>query len=211
MLYFALPDQILHGSRHIFDGHVQIDAMLVEQIDCVNPEPPERRLGHLADMLRPAVQRVPPSGVLRCRFPAKFRGNHHLPAEGSQCFSCQLFVRERTVDLGGVKKCDSSLYGRPDQTDRRLLLGRRPKTEAQSHAAQAQSRNLETTLPQHALLHTVSSHLKVPGFVLQVLSRFCRFLPNPVGSGSVCRSSAPAVVPGRHLCPSHHGCGSLLR
>jgi hypothetical protein len=53
----ALPDEILHGSRHILDRHVRVDAMLIKQIDGVGPEPLERGLGDLLDVLRPAISR----------------------------------------------------------------------------------------------------------------------------------------------------------
>ena len=43
----ALLDQVLDGSRHVFDRHGRIDAMLIEQIDAVGPEPFQRRVGDL--------------------------------------------------------------------------------------------------------------------------------------------------------------------
>ena len=44
VLDFALPDQVLHRSRHVFDGHVRIDAVLIEQVDGIDPESLERAL-----------------------------------------------------------------------------------------------------------------------------------------------------------------------
>ena len=52
----ALLNQLLHRSSHVFDRHLRIDTVLVEQIDHVGLEPPERRLGDLLDVLRPAVE-----------------------------------------------------------------------------------------------------------------------------------------------------------
>ena len=34
--YLAGADQFLHGARHFFDGHVRIDAVLVEEVDGVD-------------------------------------------------------------------------------------------------------------------------------------------------------------------------------
>jgi hypothetical protein len=56
VLHLALLDQLLHRARHIFDGHVGIDAMLIEQVDDIDLEPLERALDGLLDVLRPAVQ-----------------------------------------------------------------------------------------------------------------------------------------------------------
>ena len=42
--YLPFLDQLLHRSRDLFDRHVRIDAMLVEQVDRVGAEPPQRVL-----------------------------------------------------------------------------------------------------------------------------------------------------------------------
>src|SRR6516165_6505764 len=55
MLHLAGPDQIHHRSRYIFDGDVGINAMLIEQVDNIGLEPPERSFGDLLDVLWPAV------------------------------------------------------------------------------------------------------------------------------------------------------------
>ena len=54
---FTLPgaNQLLHRARDVLDRHVRVDAVLVEEVDRLGLEPPERRLGDLADVLGPAV------------------------------------------------------------------------------------------------------------------------------------------------------------
>ena len=52
----ALLDQLLHRPRDVLDGHVRVDAVLIEQIDGVDVEPLERCLRDLLDVLGPAVQ-----------------------------------------------------------------------------------------------------------------------------------------------------------
>ena len=47
VLDLAFPDQVLHHSRHVFDRHVRIDTVLVQQIDNVGLEALERCLGNL--------------------------------------------------------------------------------------------------------------------------------------------------------------------
>jgi hypothetical protein len=40
----AFPDQVLYRSRDILDRHIRVDAVLIEQIDGLGPEPLERSL-----------------------------------------------------------------------------------------------------------------------------------------------------------------------
>ena len=56
MLDLALLDQLLDGPRNVFDGHVRIDPVLVERSMRSDPEPLERGLDDLLDVLRSAVQ-----------------------------------------------------------------------------------------------------------------------------------------------------------
>ena len=51
VLHLTSLDEFLHRSRNVFDRHVQIDAMLVEEIDGIDLEALERRLGNLLDVL----------------------------------------------------------------------------------------------------------------------------------------------------------------
>ena len=55
---FDLPfaDQILHRARDLFDRHLGIHAVLIEEIDPIRLEPLQRRVGDLADVRRPAIQ-----------------------------------------------------------------------------------------------------------------------------------------------------------
>jgi hypothetical protein len=48
-------NQILHSARNIFDRNIQVDPMLVEQIDGINPETLDRLFCNLLDVLGPAV------------------------------------------------------------------------------------------------------------------------------------------------------------
>src|SRR5260370_19657286 len=47
MFDFALLNQIFHCSRYVFDWHVRVDPVLIEQVDYINLEPFERALGGL--------------------------------------------------------------------------------------------------------------------------------------------------------------------
>src|SRR5258706_2412233 len=56
VLNLARLNQILHRSRHLFDRHVRVNAVLIERIDDIGSESFERGLGDLLDVLWPAVQ-----------------------------------------------------------------------------------------------------------------------------------------------------------
>ena len=38
VLHLALGDQILHRAGHVLDGHLGIDAMLIEKIDGIDAQ-----------------------------------------------------------------------------------------------------------------------------------------------------------------------------
>ena len=59
MLYFALLDEVLDRSGHVFNRHVRVDAMLIEQIDGVDNQALEGSLDDLFDVLRPAIKADP--------------------------------------------------------------------------------------------------------------------------------------------------------
>src|SRR5712692_9009500 len=56
VLDLTFLNQIPHRSRHVFDWHVRINAMLIEQIDGIGLESLERRFGDLLHVLRPAIR-----------------------------------------------------------------------------------------------------------------------------------------------------------
>jgi hypothetical protein len=56
VLDLAFLNQVLHRSRDVFDRHVRIHTVLVEQIDRIDLEPLEGGLGNLLDVFGPTVQ-----------------------------------------------------------------------------------------------------------------------------------------------------------
>jgi hypothetical protein len=44
VLDLALLNQFLHRARHVFDGHVRVNPVLIEQVDGLDLEPLERAL-----------------------------------------------------------------------------------------------------------------------------------------------------------------------
>jgi len=109
----AFLNQILNRSRHVFDWHLRINAMLIEEIDVVGLQSLERRFGNLLDVLRPAIGAdLLPVGI---KFETELGGHHYLIANGSQRFAHQLFVCERTVHFSSVEERYAAFYGRSNQ------------------------------------------------------------------------------------------------
>src|SRR5215210_2851364 len=152
VLNLAFLDQLLHRAGHVFDRHIRIDAVLIEEIDAVGLQALERGLGHLPDVLWPAVKaRLCVSG-----FEAELGGDHHLITEWGEGFADELLVGERTVSFRGIEEGDAALDGRLDQSHPLLLVGSRTVAKAQSHAAQPDGRDFQVTVSKRALVHCVS-------------------------------------------------------
>ena len=58
--HLPLPHQLRHRADGLFNGDLWIDAVLVIEVDVINPQPSERAVAGLADVLRPAVDAPPP-------------------------------------------------------------------------------------------------------------------------------------------------------
>ena len=155
MLDLSLPDQVLHGSRDLFDWYGVVDAVLIKEVDRVDPEPLERGLRDLLDVLRPAVEGRPSRTALRIGSEPELRRDDDASLEGFECLAHELFVRERPIDLGGVEERDAAFDGRPDQGNHLPLVGSRTEAEAHAHAAEPEGRDLEVAAPQFSLLHFV--------------------------------------------------------
>ncbi len=185
MLDLALLNQVLYGTSNVFDWHVGINAVLIEQVDYIGFEALERGLGDLLDVLRTAVQAAPTRSAIGIRFEPEFGGDHHLVTKWSQRFAHEFFVGERTVNFGGVEERYAAFDGRPNQRDHLLLVRSRTITEAHSHAAEAECRNFQIAFSKFALLHCFSlsnrfSHseirIKRRGSGIPILPIYCLFL-----------------------------------
>jgi hypothetical protein len=124
--------------------------VLIEEVDAVGPEPLERRVGDLPDTLRPAVHARSGLPILE----AELGRNHDLVADGSQCLAHHFLVREGTIGFGGVEERHTALERVADQRDRTLLFQGGAIAEAQSHAAEPESRHFQVVATQLALLHS---------------------------------------------------------
>ena len=137
MFHLALLDEVFHCTGDVFDGHVRIDAVLIEQVNDAGLQAFERRFGDLLNMRRPTVQSDLFAGGW-INFEAKLCGDGHLVTERSERFANEFLVRERAVDFGGIEEGDAAFDCRANQCDAFLLFHGGPVAEAQSHAAQAE-------------------------------------------------------------------------
>src|SRR5207253_7130927 len=113
--HLSFLDQVLDRSSHLFDWHVRVDAVLIEEIDGVDLESLERALGGRLYVLWPADEAQPlPVGT---KLPLKLGAYHHLPTEGHKRFAHELFVYERAVCLGCVEEGDAEVHGLADERD----------------------------------------------------------------------------------------------
>src|SRR5271166_1666050 len=135
VLDLASADKVLHRARDIFDRHVRIDAVLIEKIDDVGFQPPERSLRHLPDVVRTAVEAALLPRV-RIDVEAKLGRDDDALAERRERFAYDLFVRIWTVDFGGVEEGDVELSGPPNKLDCVLSVRGGAVAEAQPHAAE---------------------------------------------------------------------------
>lgn len=160
LLHLAFPDQILDRARDVLDGDVRIDPMLIEKIDGLDLEPPERTLRGLPDVLGPTVQARPGLVARRVDLEPELCGDHHVAAEGRERLAHQLFVGERAVHLCGVEKRDPALDRRPNQRDHLPPVAGPAVREVQPHAAEPERRHDRTVRPQLPFLPV--SHFPCP-------------------------------------------------
>ena len=124
--------------------------MLIQQVDRIDLEPPERRLGHIPNVLRAAVESALTVGFER---EAELRGDDDLAVERRERFADQFLVDERAIRLGGVEERDAAFHGGTDQRNPGLLVDGRSIAEAQAHAPESERGNLQATAAKPACLH----------------------------------------------------------
>ena len=100
----ALRDELLDRAGDLLDRHVRVDAVLVEEVDVVGPQPLERGLGDLLDVLGAAVHAALPGLDPGLEVEAELGGDHDLLAYGLERLAHELLVGERAVGLGRVEE-----------------------------------------------------------------------------------------------------------
>jgi hypothetical protein len=127
-------DEFADRAGDLFDRHVRVNAVLVEQVDCLCAKPRERCVGYPLDLFGAAVE----SGRLAVLYsPPELSGQHHLVPDGGQGLAHEILVEVGPVDLGGIEKCDSQVDGAAQDGDHRVPVARvRPVALRHAHAAE---------------------------------------------------------------------------
>ena len=143
VLYFALADQVFHRPGHVFDGHIEVNPVLIEQVNGLDFEPFEGGVNDLPDVLGLAVECALLAAVA---IESEFGGDGHLAAEGREGFADEFLVGERAVNFGGIEERDTLFDGRADDGDHLLFIPRRAITKAHTHAAEAEGGDFQIAL-----------------------------------------------------------------
>ena len=132
--------------------------MLVEEIDIVGPEAFQAAIDSFPDMGRLAIDATMVHARVGIDVPTELGGDLHLIAERHEGFAHHHLVRERAIRLGGVKEIDAAFDRLANEGDHlRPIL--KFAGLAIAHAAQRESRYLETAVTEPALLHHDLLHL----------------------------------------------------
>src|ERR1039457_4347442 len=148
--YLSLGDELSNGAGHVLHRHRRVDAVLVQQVDMVRLETPQRPLDCPPDGIGTAVNadRLP---VLDAE--AELCGEDHPVASPLESAANQLLVGPGTVDLGGVQEGASKLDRAMNGGDGLALvaLAGRAVRRAHPHTAEADGTDVQTAVSECSL------------------------------------------------------------
>jgi hypothetical protein len=151
VLDLALADEVLHGARHVFHRNLRVHAVLIEQIDAIRAQALQRLIGHPPDAFGAAVQALAGVSVAK----AELGRDHDLVAHRFQRFPDHAFVDEGPVGFCRVEEGDPAFEGGADEFDRVGGIDRGPIAVAQTHAAEPEGGDLQTTVAELSMLHVL--------------------------------------------------------
>ena len=103
--------QISDRSGDILDRNVGVDAVLVEEVDGVDPQALQRGLGNLTDTFRATVEAA---GSARAEIESELRSDDNIRLERLQRLAYELLIGEWAIDFGGVEEGNAALNRRTD-------------------------------------------------------------------------------------------------
>src|SRR5205823_5300230 len=136
-----------HFADRIFDRHVGIDAVLIIEIDRVDPEPLEARVAGGADIFGVAAHAE--ELAIRPTHIGELGGEEDLVAAAADRSADQLLVLERPVHVGGVEEGNALVERVMDGRNRLLVVAASVKL-AHAHAAETDRGNFGTVAAEAA-------------------------------------------------------------
>ena len=138
VFHLACGDQVLHRARYVFDWHVRVDAMLIEQVDHIGPQSPEEA-STTCLMCSGRLFRVREgSGVVT--FGSRSQPNlvamATLSSHGLKRFSNQFLVRERPITFRRVEERHAAIDSCPDERRHFNGVTGWPRIGTHTHAAE---------------------------------------------------------------------------
>lgn len=126
-------DQFSDGARHVLNGYIWIDTMLVEQIDTIRAQSPEHRIDHVPDMLRPTVQAI--ARAIRIDAPSEVCRDDDLVPNGREGLTQQFFVRKWAVRFGAIEERHPHVHGGTDDLDAFVSIASSPPDNERADGA----------------------------------------------------------------------------
>src|SRR5437762_13748601 len=101
--HLAGANQLRHRAYGFVDGCLRIDPMLIIEIDAINAEPAQARFARLLHIHRFPVNPAKPWRIRVAQDSELCRDNHAM-AFVANAASEQMFIRVRTINVGGIEK-----------------------------------------------------------------------------------------------------------
>ena len=147
----ALADEVGHYARHLLNGNLRVQPVLVIQVNVVGAQPFQRRFHRCTDDLRTRIryQRLIGGGAAHVKVNAKLGGKHDFVPIGLQRrphqFLIVMWVLRCTVDLRSIKEGIAQIHCLCQQLRHLLFVGRGSVGVAHAHAAETDRRNSQIT------------------------------------------------------------------
>src|SRR5579871_6792570 len=148
--HLALLHELGHGADGLLDGDVRVHAVLVVEVDVLDPEPLQGGVACLAHVLGVAAD-AQPLATLAANV-AELGGQHHVVAAAAYRPADQALVGERAVHVGRIEERDPELECPVDRGDRLLVVGLAVEL-GHAHATEALHRHLASLATESARLH----------------------------------------------------------
>ncbi len=136
-----MANQVGHRTDGVLYRRVLVHAVLVVEVDRFDAQPLEGSFTRLPHVLGTAIDGAL-GGIVGIAHVAELGRDDHTIALSLDCPTNQLFVRERSVHIGGVQHVDAELERLMNRRDRFLLVARTVKLR-HAHAAKADGKRVK--------------------------------------------------------------------